>query len=68
MEALTFLVRVLEFLASETGNTIMNVIAHLILLIGLVYTAIHLIKMIQEPEERVSDYQEAIEEPERLIS
>ena len=65
---LTFLIRTLEFLASDTGNSVMKITAYLILFTGLVYTVIHLIKMMQEPEERARGYEEAIEEPERLIS
>ena len=65
---LTFLIRTLEFLATDTGSRIMNAAAYFILLVGLVYTVIHLVKMMREPEDRVCAYQEAIKEPERLIS
>lgn len=51
MEELTILQTIIEFLATDKAGIIVTSISHFSLFVGLVYTVIHLVKMMLEPEE-----------------
>ena len=68
MEILTIMKRIIEVLATEKASIIVTSITHSILLVGLVYTVIHLVQMMFDKEEKETGFEETITEVERLIS
>ena len=68
MEELTILQNLIEFLATDKANIIFTSISHFTLLIALVYSVIHLVKMMFEPAEKQSVFKETVSEVEKLIS
>ena len=68
MEELTILQNLLDFLATEKAGIMFTSISHFTLLIALVYSVIHLVKMMFEPAERDSVFEAPASEIEKLIS
>ena len=68
MEELTFLQAFMDFMASDTVNLIVKIISRILLCAGILYSVIHLVKLMFEPEETHIEYQKLEDLPERLIS
>ncbi|MDC7227291.1 MAG: hypothetical protein PQJ61_11070 [Spirochaetales bacterium] len=68
MDVLTILQRIIEVFGTEKAGIVITSISHFMLLIALVYTVIHLIKMMFEHEEKGTGFEEPVIEAEKLIS
>ena len=72
MEIVTILQRITDVMSTNPVNMVVTVIIHTLLLIGLVYTVIHLVKMMVEQEKRGGEerdiiFREVMMEMERKI-
>lgn len=68
MTEMTILKSLIEVMATDKAGIIATSISHSLLLAGIVYSVIHLVKMMFEPVEKDIEFEEPIAEIEKLIS